>query len=313
MKELSIVIPVLNEAGSIPGLLERLQSSLHAFSYELIFVDDGSSDGTVNEIKKYSSATTRLICLSRHYGQTAALVAGIDASEGELIITMDGDLQNNPEDIPAMIAKLKGENWDVVAGYRRDRKDNIIRRIPSILANQLIRRMSGVTIRDYGCALKVFRSTFAKNLGLYGELHRFIPILAAMQGARISDMEVSHAPRRYGKSKYGRGRTFKVLSDLFLLLFFQKYFRRPIHFFGPLGMITLLMGSAISLYLLVVKVSGQEIGGRPLLILGVSLVLAGIQFLTFGLLAELMMRIYYESQSKKIYTVKEVFSGHPHP
>ena len=312
MKELSIVIPFLNEEGNIQGLMDRLKRSLQPYSYELILVDDGSTDRTVSEIKKHIGETARLICLSRHYGQTAALVAGIDASEGELIITMDGDLQNNPEDIPAMISKLRDENWDVVSGFRKDRKDNLLRRIPSNLANRLIRKISGVTIRDYGCSLRVFRSTFAKNLGLYGELHRFIPILAAVQGARITDMEVTHAPRIFGKSKYGLGRTFRVLSDLFMLFFFQKYFRRPIHFFGPLGMITMFIGSAISLYLLALKIAGHEIGGRPLLILGVSLVLAGIQFLTFGLLAELMMRIYYESQNKKIYSIKEIFVGHPH-
>lgn len=309
MKDLSVIIPVLNEEQNIQGLTEKIRAALASFNYEVIWVDDGSRDQTVAQIKKFSDHRTKLVCLSRHFGQTASMSAGIDAAEGEYIVTMDGDQQNDPADIPMMLEKLKSGNWDVVTGVRKNRKDNWLRKIPSSLANRLIRTISGVTIRDYGCSLKVFRSPFAKNLGLYGELHRFIPILAAMQGARIADVEVSHFPRLYGKSKYGLGRTFKVLSDLFLLFFFQKYFRRPIHFFGPLGMLTLLSGVIISVYLLVVKLLGQDIWGRPLLILGVSLVLAGIQFLTFGLIAELMMRIYYESQSKKIYLVKEVFLG----
>ena len=313
MKDLSIIIPVLNEAENIRGLVDKIRSSLGNFSYEVIWVDDGSTDQTVAEIKTHSDASTRLICLSRNFGQTSALAAGIDAAEGEYIITLDGDQQNNPEDIPMMLTKLKEEDWDVVTGFRKDRKDNLLRKIPSRLANRLIRSLSGVTVRDYGCALKVFRSAYAKNLGLYGELHRFIPLLAALKGARITDMEVSHAPRRFGKSKYGLGRTFNVLSDLFMLFFFQKYFRRPIHFFGPLGMITALAGSVISFYLLALKIAGHEIWGRPILILGVSLVLAGIQFLTFGLLAELMMRTYYESSGKKIYSIKSVFVGPPNP
>lgn len=306
--DLSVVIPVLNEAENVRELSGRIRTALQGYSFEVIWVDDGSTDQTANEIRQHSGAETKLISLSRNFGQTAAMAAGIDAAEGDFIITLDGDQQNNPEDIPALLHKLKEGEWDVVAGYRKNRRDNFLRTWPSRLANRLIRSISGVTIRDYGCTLKVFRSAYAKNLDLYGELHRFIPILAALKGARITDMDVSHSPRRFGKSKYGLGRTFNVLSDLFLLFFFQKYFRRPIHFFGPLGMLTLLAGMVISLYLLGVKLSGEDIWGRPLLILGVSLVLAGIQFLTFGLLAELMMRLYYSS-GRKTYTIKSVFVG----
>ncbi len=310
MIELSIVIPVLNEAENVSGLSESLRAALKEFSYEVIWVDDGSTDATAAEIRKHGDEHTRLICLTRRFGQTAAMTAGIDAAEGELIVTLDGDQQNNPSDIPKMVAHLRQGDWDVVAGFRRSRKDNLFRVFPSLLANGLIRKISGVTVRDYGCTLKVFRSHFAKGLELHGELHRFIPILAALQGARITDIEVTHSPRRFGKSKYGLGRTLNVLSDLFLLFFFQKYLRRPIHFFGPLGMVTLLAGSAICFYLLVVKLGGQDIGGRPLLMLGVSLGLAGIQFLTFGLLAELMMRLYY-SAGRKTYTIKSTFVGSP--
>lgn len=310
MKAISVVIPVLNEAENIPGLTEKLRSALAPYSYEVIWVDDGSTDESVAVLRKTGDEHTRVISLSRNFGQTAALAAGIDAAEGDFIVTMDGDQQNDPADIPALLERLKSDDWDVVAGYRKERKDNLLRTLPSRLANLLIRTISGVTVRDYGCSLKVFRNPFAKGLELHGELHRFIPILATLQGARITDMEVSHEPRRFGKSKYGLGRTMKVLSDLFLLFFIQKYLRRPIHFFGPLGLITLLAGTAISVYLLVLKIAGEDIWGRPLLILGVSLALAGIQFLTFGLLAELMMRLYYSS-GRKPYTIKNTFVGSP--
>ncbi len=310
MIELSIVITALNEEGNIAPLAEKIQEAVKNFSYEVIWVDDGSTDQTYSVIKKSGDEHMRLIRLTKSFGQTAAMSAGIDQAQGEYIITLDGDGQNNPADIPMMLEKLKREEWDVVAGFRKDRKDGFfLRRIPSILANKLIQSITGVAIRDFGCTLKVFKSSFAKNLGLYGELHRFIPILLALQGAKITDVEVSHFPRVHGKSKYGIGRTFKVMSDLLLMLFFQKYFRRPIHFFGPIGIITFMAGSVISLYLLVVKLMGEDIWGRPLLILGITLVLAGIQFLTFGLIAELMMRIYYESQNKKTYSIKEVFLG----
>lgn len=308
MKELSVIIPVLNEAENVRELTAAVRGALQGMAYEVIWVDDGSTDNTVNEIKHHAGEETRLLVLTRNFGQTAALAAGIDAAEGTYVVTLDGDMQNNPADIPAMLQKLHEGDWDVVAGNRKNRKDSLLRKIPSALANRLIRRISGVTVQDYGCTLKLFRSSYAKNLDLHGELHRFIPILAALQGARITDMDVSHAPRRFGTSKYGLGRTFHVLSDLFLLFFFQKYLRRPIHFFGPLGGLTLAVGSAISFYLLIVKLSGEDIGGRPLLILGVSLVLAGIQFLTFGLLAELLMRLYY-SAGRKTYSIKHVFVG----
>ena len=238
------------------------------------------------------------------------MAAGIEHASGRYIVTLDGDLQNDPADIPMMLEKLKNEKWDVVAGFRQNRQDKaLVRKFPSKIANYLIRQLTGVHIRDYGCTLKVFKSEIAKNLGLYGELHRFIPILAVLQGGKITDVPVMHHARIHGQSKYGLGRTLKVMSDLLLMVFFQKYFRRPIHLFGPLGFITLFVGMIINLYLLVVKLMGQDIWGRPLLMLGFLLVLAGIQFLTFGLIAELMMRTYYESQNKKTYVVREVVQG----
>jgi glycosyltransferase involved in cell wall biosynthesis len=312
--ELSVVITLFNEEDNVEPLFQSIHNALRNHEYELVLVDDGSTDNTVKKIKKNADHRTRLISFSRNYGQTAAMAAGIDNAIGEYIVTMDGDLQNDPADIPLMLNKLKSEGWDVVAGTRKNRQDGmLLRKIPSKLANKLIRKLTGVYIHDYGCTLKVFKKDIAHKLGLYGELHRFIPILAVMQGGKITDMDVTHHPRIHGQSKYGIGRTFKVMSDLVLMVFFQKYFRRPIHLFGPIGIISFLAGCLINTYLLIIKVMGQEIWGRPILIAGVCLVLAGIQFLTFGIIAELMMRIYFESQNKKTYTIREVFMGKKKP
>lgn len=306
--ELSLVIPVYNEQENIKPLLDQVEGALNGYEYEIIFVDDGSQDATVSEIKKYGNERVKIVIFNANYGQTAAISAGITEAEGTYIVTLDGDLQNDPSDIPSMLNKVKNEGWDMVAGIRYNRKDGtLLRKIPSKIANRLIRKITGVAMQDYGCTLKVFKKEIAKNLGLYGELHRFIPILAVLEGARITDVNVKHHPRRFGQSKYGIGRTFKVLSDLILMFFFKFYFRRPIHFFGPIGIFCFLSGSAISFYLLVVKIMGQDIWGRPILILGITLVLAGIQFLTFGIIAELIMRVYYESQHKKTYHIREIY------
>jgi glycosyltransferase involved in cell wall biosynthesis len=310
MEKISVVITLLNEEENVQPLLVQVRDALKNFDYEIVLVDDGSTDSTVKQIKTYADTKTKLVVLNRNYGQTAAMAAGIEAAEGDYIVTMDGDLQNDPHDIPAMLEKLKREDWDIVAGFRKNRQDGmLLRKVPSKIANKLIRNLTGVTIRDYGCTLKVFRQAAAKNLELYGELHRFIPILAVLQGAKITDMDVAHHPRKFGQSKYGLGRTFKVMSDLLLLVFFQKYLKRPIHFFGPLGIISFLLGIAINMYLLILKIMGNDIWGRPILILGVTLLLGGIQFLTLGVIAELIMRTYYESQHKKTYNVKEIFIG----
>jgi len=308
--ELSVIITLLNEEDNIQPLLENIYAALKGIKYEVILVDDGSTDATVDRIKQYGSENVKLLIFSKNYGQTTALAAGIDYSRGDYVVTMDGDLQNDPNDIPRMLEKLIAEGWDLVAGNRKNRKDGfILRKVPSRIANNLIRRLSGVYISDYGCALKVFKRDVAKELGLYGELHRFIPILAKLNGARITEMDVKHHPRIHGKSKYGLGRTFKVVSDLILMLFYQKYFRRPIHLFGPIGLFSLFAGGLINAYLLVLKIMGEDIWGRPILILGVLLLLMGIQFITFGLIAELIMRTYYESQNKKTYLIKDIFIG----
>ena len=308
--KLSIVVTVFNEEDNILPLIENVRKALSNQSYELIFVDDGSTDKTVLNVKSYSDEKCRLIILNKNYGQTAAMAAGIDQAKGEFIVTIDGDLQNDPSDILMMLDKLEKENWDVVAGIRANRKDSLfIKKIPSVMANAIIRKLTGVHLHDYGCTLKVFRKDIAKNLGLYGELHRFIPVLAQLQGANITEVPVKHHSRIHGSSKYGLGRTFKVMSDLLLMIFFQKYLQKPMHLFGTVGIVTFLLGSMINAYLLVLKIIGEQIGGRPLLILGITLLLGGVQLITIGLLAELVVRTYFETQNKKTYRILEEFIG----
>lgn len=305
--KLSVVIPVMNEAESIGPLFDTLTSSLRGIDHEIILVDDGSTDSTVAEIERLAPANARLVVLNKNYGQTAAMSAGIDAAQGELIATMDGDLQNDPADIPMMITQLESKKLDVVAGRRAGRQDGmILRKIPSKIANAMIRNMTNVHIRDYGCTLKVFKREVAKNLGLYGELHRFIPVLVQLYGAKMEEVDVRHHARKYGTSKYGIGRTLKVLSDLLFMVFFQKYAHKPMHLFGSLGFITLFLGLGIDFYLLAEKILGHDIGGRPLLSLGVILTFIGIQLITTGFIAEFIMRTYFESQNKKPYIIREI-------
>ncbi|MCH9814641.1 MAG: glycosyltransferase family 2 protein [Epsilonproteobacteria bacterium] len=308
--KLSLVIPVMNEADNIKPLLDKITDDLNTIEHEVILVDDGSTDQTVEMIKQYASPQVKLLILNRNYGQTTAMAAGINEAKGTLIATLDGDLQNDPSDIPMMMQKLEDEGCDVVAGRRSKRQDGVfLRKIPSGIANYIIRRSTGVYLKDYGCTLKVFKKDVAKNLGLYGELHRFIPVLAKMHGAKIIEVDVKHHERIYGESKYGLGRTFKVVSDLLLMLFMQKYKNRPIHLFGGIGMGLFTIGALINLYLLILKLGGEHIGHRPILTLGVLLVIAGIQLITTGFLAELVMRTYYESQQKSPYTIRETFIG----
>lgn len=307
--DLSLVIPVMNEQENIHPLLKSIAIALDktAFEYEVIFVDDGSTDQTVQNIQSAKNPRVRTVVLNKNYGQTAAMAAGIDEAKGNYIVTLDGDLQNDPADIPAMITKLEEEDMDVVAGIRANRQDGmLLRKVPSKLANAMIRKLTGVYLHDYGCTLKVFRQDIAKNLGLYGELHRFIPVLAQLQGAKLTEMPVAHHARVHGKSKYGIGRTFKVISDLLLMVFFQKYLQKPMHLFGTSGILIFLLGMMINTYLLALKVMGEDIWGRPLLILGITLVLGGIQLITVGIVAELIVRTYFESQNKKTYRIKKV-------
>ena len=307
---LSVVITVYNEEDNIQPLLQATYAALSDMDYEVILVEDGSTDRTVAEVKKYANTRTKLVIFNRNYGQTTALAAGIDQATGEYIATMDGDLQNDPTDLPGMLQKAIDEEWDVVAGRRANRKDGfVLRKIPSKIANWIIRNSTNVHLKDYGCTLRVYKAEIAQNMGLYGELHRFIPVLAKQQGAKMTEVDVKHHPRIHGTSKYGLSRTFKVMADLILMLFFQKYFQRPIHIFGGLGLLAFLLGGMINVYLLVLKIMGEDIWGRPILILGFMLILAGIQLITTGIIAEIIVRTYFESQDKKTYRIKSLYTG----
>jgi glycosyltransferase involved in cell wall biosynthesis len=310
MPELSVVITVKNEEQNIKLLLESVRHALSDLDYEILIVDDGSDDKTRQQVLEYADERTVLVELRKNYGQSTAMTAGIDYSRGKFVALLDGDLQNDPSDIPAMLELLKKEDWDVVAGNRKDRKDGfLLRKIPSRIANAMIRRMTGVYIKDYGCTLKVFKREIAEELGLYGELHRFIPVLAKMQGARITQVDVKHHPRQFGKTKYGINRTFRVMSDLILMIFMRRYMQKPMHLFGGIGFISLGLGILINLYLLGLKIAGHEIGGKPLLILGLILLLGGIQFITIGIVADINMRTYFEAQNKKTYNVRKIYRG----
>lgn len=309
MRELSVVITVMNEEENIRPLLDAIRTALQEFDYEIILVDDGSTDNTRGEIKTYMDERVELVELRKNYGQSTAMAAGINYSKGKYIALMDGDLQNDPSDIPMMLQKLKEEDWDLVAGNRKNRKDGIfLRKIPSKIANAIIRNMTKVYIQDYGCTLKVFKREIAEDLGLYGELHRFIPVLASMQGARIVQVDVKHHARKFGISKYGLGRTFRVMSDLITMVFFRRYSQKPMHLFGTVGFILFFLGILINTYLLILKIMGQDIWGKPLLILGLMLLLGGIQLITIGILAEISMRTYFESGDKKTYQVRNVWT-----
>jgi glycosyltransferase involved in cell wall biosynthesis len=307
---LSIVVTVYNEEENIRPLVEQIHAALPKdMDYEIVYVDDGSTDNTLGELKSMDDDRLVVIEFRKNYGQSLALMAGIDQARGKYIATMDGDLQNDPADIPMMIEKLETDDVDMVAGIRANRKDGmLLRKIPSRIANWIIRRSSGVYLSDYGCALKVFRAEIAKDLGLYGELHRFIPVLAHLEGARLTQVNVRHHARKFGKSKYGLGRTFKVVSDLLLMLFFKRYMQKPMHLFGNAGVFLFAIGALINLYLAVLKIGlGQDIWGKPLLILGLMLVIAGIQLVTIGIVVEIQMRTYFESQQKRPYKIRHVY------
>ncbi len=307
---LSVVICVYNEEDNINPMVEQVEKSLTDIDYELIYVDDGSSDATVERILAHTSERVKLVELKKNYGQSTALAAGIDVASGTYIVTLDGDLQNDPSDIPMMLDLLHEKRVDVVAGIRAKRQDNaVIRLLPSKIANWIIRASTGVHIKDYGCTLKVFTADIAKNMGLYGELHRFIPVLAVLEGAKIHQVDVKHHARMFGTSKYGLNRTIKVMSDLILMIFLKKYLAKPMHLFGAVGIITFLIGGALNGYLFVLKLMGEDIWGKPLMVLAMMLLLGGIQLVTIGIVVELLMRIYYEGQNKRPYRIRGIFVG----
>jgi glycosyltransferase involved in cell wall biosynthesis len=310
--ELSVVIPVLNESPNIEDLYNELTTTLVAGgrSYEIIIIDDGSTDDTFAKLAVLQSRDPhlRIIRFRRNFGQTAAFAAGFAFARGRLVVTADGDRQNDPADIQQMADKLEREGLDIVCGWRRDRKDKMVtRRVPSIVANQLISWATGVKLHDYGCSLKVFRSEVVKPLRLYGEMHRFLPAIASQFGVRIAELEVNHRARTAGASKYGLSRTVRVILDLLTVKFLLNYSTRPLQIFGLFGIIAGVLGTAILGYLGYVRLfASQSIGDRPLLLLGMLLVFIGVQLLTFGLLAELLARTYYESQNKPVYAIREI-------
>ncbi|MEW5818928.1 MAG: glycosyltransferase family 2 protein [Cyanobacteriota bacterium] len=309
---LSIIVPIYNELENIPLLSGSILGAMDniGYNYEVIFIDDGSTDGSHQILKqiceKYDNLKT--IRFRKNFGQTAAMAAGFEHAQGEVIVAMDGDMQNDPKDIPKLIDKLN-EGYDVVNGWRKNRQDTFInRRLPSMIANWLIGQVTGVKLHDYGCSLKAYRAETIKLVSLYGEMHRFIPALASIEGADITEMPVDHHARQYGKSKYNIMRTFKVILDLLTVAFLKKFATRPLHMFGRAGMIAFFIGFLICAYLTFEKIAfAHSIGDRPLLLLGVLMILTGVQLVSTGIIAELQIRTYYETQKKPIYRIKDIY------
>ncbi len=310
---ISVVIPLFNEEESIPQLCRALTDALQSYGkpYEIIIVDDGSKDGSFALLEAQALADDHftVIQLRRNFGQTAAFSAGFDYARGEVVITMDADLQNDPNDIPLLMAKID-EGYDIVSGWRKDRQDRYWdRRLPSMIANRLISNVTDVRLHDYGCSLKAYRRDVLQYVHLYGELHRFIPALASQVGGTVTEVPVNHRARQYGRSKYGISRAVRVALDLITVWFLGGYATRPIHVFGTLGLVSAAGGFLIGLYLTILKLGwGQNIGTRPMLQLAVLLVVIGVQLITMGLLGEMMTRTYFESQDKPIYVVRKVVS-----
>jgi len=309
--QLSVVVPLFNEQESLEPLVERILSHVRplGLSFELVLVDDGSRDRTPELLGQLAATVPELVAvrLRRNYGQTAAMAAGFDASCGEVIVTLDGDLQNDPADIPLLLEKLN-QGFDLVSGWRHRRQDAALSRLlPSLLANRLIARVTGVKLHDYGCSLKAYRREVIDDLNLYGELHRFLPALAFIEGARITEVQVTHHPRRYGKSNYGIDRTFRVLMDLLTVWFMKRFLTRPMYVFGSGGLVAMGAGLLVALWLVAEKLLiGTNIGDRPLLLMALICFLTGVQLFCFGLLAEIQMRTYHESQGRPIYRVRDI-------
>ncbi|MBW3042737.1 glycosyltransferase family 2 protein [Prochlorococcus marinus] len=310
---LSIVVPIYNEEESLPFLVNQLLKVLQSMdeTFELVLVNDGSTDKSADVIRKLSFDIPEIVgvLLRKNYGQTAAMAAGFDISSGEIVVTLDGDLQNDPADIPLLVNKI-GDGFDLVSGWRYRRQDaTISRKLPSKLANRLIGKVTGVRLNDYGCSLKAYRKEVLTDMRLYGELHRFLPVLANIEGARITEIKVNHRARQFGSSKYGIDRTFRVLMDLLTVWFMNRFLTRPMYVFGFGGILAIIGSFIISFYLLIIKLLGEDIGNRPLLIFALLLAVTGVQLFGFGLLGELQIRTYHESQNRPIYRIRDTFRG----
>ena len=307
---ISIIIPVFNESESIGYLLDEVLNVMcsNKLNFEIVVVNDGSQDSTSNVLDELTIKIKELsvISLRTNYGQTAAMAAGFDNSNGEVVITLDGDLQNDPNDIPKLISHIN-EGYDLICGWRYDRKDKLInRRIPSKIANKLIANVTGLKLHDYGCSLKAFKKEILDDIKLYGELHRFLPVLAKIEGAKIKEIKVNHRSRKYGSSKYGIDRTFRVLMDLLTVWFMTKFLTRPMYGFGSVGIISILVSIGMTSYLFIIKILGEDIGNRPMLMFALILGIAGVQLFSFGLLSELLIRTYHESQNRPIYRIRKI-------
>ena len=309
--EVSVISPVFNERENLKTFVDSVIKVMHStdMSWELIVVDDGSDDGSTTVIKELTNQDNiKCLLLAKNYGQTTAIQAGFDNALGKYLVTLDSDLQNDPKDIPALLHKLIEEELDLVVGWRKNRKDNyFLRNLPSSIANKLIGNITGVKLHDYGCSLKAYRADVLKEVRLYGEMHRFIPAWMATKipASKISELVVTHHPRIAGKSKYGISRTFRVFVDLISVYFFMRFFSRPGHFFGLIGLLLSSIGSLILIYLVSLKfIYGLDIGDRPLLIAGTLLVVVGIQFISFGVIGEILSRTYFASSKEKSYFIR---------
>jgi len=309
--DLSIVIPIYNERESIGKLYENLNEVLSKMNlkYEVLLIDDGSIDGTFNELLKIhrKNRLFKIIRFRKNFGQTPAISAGFNYAEGEVAVTLDADLQNDPQDIPVLLSKMN-EGYDIVSGWRKNRKDNAVtRRFPSIVANKIISKLTGVYLHDYGCTLKAYRKEVVKNITLYGEMHRYIPAIASWMGVKVAEIPVRHYSRKYGKSKYGVSRTIKVILDIITVKFLLSYSQSPIQMFGLLGLFSGMLGFIVTAYLIVMRLFfNQSLADRPLFILSIFMIFIGVQLITIGLLAEVLIRVYHKVQDRATYVVKDI-------
>jgi glycosyltransferase involved in cell wall biosynthesis len=309
--DLSVVIPIYNEKESIGKLYKKLNETLSGMNikYEVLLIDDGSTDGTFDELVEIhnENKSYKIISFRKNFGQTSAISAGFDFTSGSVVITLDADLQNDPSDIPILLKKLN-EGYDIVSGWRVNRKDRAMtRRFPSMIANRLISRLTGVYLHDYGCTLKAYRKEVIKNIDLYGEMHRYIPAIASWMGVKVAEVPVRHHSRKYGKSKYGFSRTIKVILDIITVKFLLSYSQRPIQVFGLLGLFSSAVGFIMTVYLIIMRIFfSQSLSDRPLFILSIFMIFIGIQLVTMGLLAEVLMRVHHEVRNRPTYAIKEI-------